>query len=297
MSPLGAIIQWLPFYTGPFGGWVGGPGQGKNLAWRGRGPQQLCLQDGQSPVWHLKQYLGLEWGVISNLHETLCECMNVACERTRDLSNRSCVSNGIPQEWGMEGETAARKEGGKKCGVPGGGMGVGGMDRGPALQFHMLLQTPLSPSSMAQPSPAQHGAGALRLPPPGLSSSSTGSVGMDGCPGPAEFTACTWNTYLFPGCKSEIWEWEEGRGEGGESKHRGQQRPPFPKPWPPGCREPCICGTRICRTCICGTLHLWNPASVGPRICGTRICGTPDLWDPGSVGPREGTGCAGGGDS
>lgn len=35
---------------------------------------------------------------------------------------------------------------------------------------------------------------ALPLPLPGLSSRSMGSVGMDGCPGPAEFTACTWNT-------------------------------------------------------------------------------------------------------
>lgn len=40
---------------------------------------------------------------------------------------------------------------------------------------------------------------------PGLSSRSTGSVGTDGCPRPAEFTACTLNMYCFPGCKSDTW--------------------------------------------------------------------------------------------
>lgn len=90
----------------------------------------------------------------------------------------------------------------------GDGVGVGGMDRGPVLQFHVFLPTPSEP---LLDGPAQRGAGALCLPPPGLSSRSTGSVGMDGCPGPAEFTACTRNTYLFPGCKSEIWGWEWGR--------------------------------------------------------------------------------------
>lgn len=64
----------------------------------------------------------------------------------------------------------------------------------PAADLHLSLVT-------AQP----RSNGALQLSLPGFSSRSTGSVGIDGCPRPAEFMACTWNVYLFPGFKSHTW--------------------------------------------------------------------------------------------
>lgn len=65
---------------------------------------------------------------------------------------------------------------------------------GRALKVLSSCRPSRPPSEPLLDDTAQQWCWHLHLPLPGLSSRSMGSVGMDGCPGPAEFTACTWNT-------------------------------------------------------------------------------------------------------
>lgn len=168
---------------------MGGLGQGKDLAGVAGGDLRSCeCRTGKVSCGILNGV-----GYDLNIHEELCEFANVACERMEDPikeKERICSYLGTPhtkRKWGIGRETGRRERNAGRSVE--GWWGAG--PAGPVLQIHILLPTPLSPSWMGQPS---RDAGTLHLPLPGLSSRSMGSVGMDGCPGPAEFTACTWNT-------------------------------------------------------------------------------------------------------